>query len=172
MTAQVQEFTISRTFDAPRELVWKLWTVPEQMAKWWGPKGFTVGKYKMDFRNGGSYLYSLIAPDGKILWGRFEYLDIRPQEKIHLINYFSDENGGVARHPMNPNWPLKLLSTFSFAEKDGKTAVTVQWTPYEASDIEIRTFEEGRESMKMGWGGTLDQLGEYVASINPSRKSA
>jgi uncharacterized protein YndB with AHSA1/START domain len=58
------EFVISRVLDAPRDLVWKCFTDPEHMRRWWGPKGFTVVASKMDLRVGGTYHYGLQAPNG------------------------------------------------------------------------------------------------------------
>ncbi len=71
-------FVISRTFDAPRELVWKAFTEPERLKQWWGPKGFKVQFSQMDFRPGGVYHYCLRSPDGKEIWGKFSYRQIKP----------------------------------------------------------------------------------------------
>src|SRR5262245_37349672 len=116
MTETKDEFVISRVFDAPRELVWKAFTDPERMKQWWGPKGFKVLTSKMDFRLGGTYLYGMRAPDGSAMWGKFVYREIVVPERMVLITSFSDESGGVTRHPMAPTWPLQMLSTFTFEE--------------------------------------------------------
>jgi len=83
-----------------------------------------------------------------------------------FINFFSDEAGGITRHPMAPTWPLRMLSSFRLDESDGKTRFTVQWTPHEASKEERDTFnsEQSRTSMTNGWTGTLDQLETYLAA--------
>ena len=60
--------SITRIFDAPRELVWKAWTNPEMFRKWWGPKGFTCPVSRIDFRVGGKYLSCMRGPDGKDYW--------------------------------------------------------------------------------------------------------
>src|SRR5215213_8710895 len=167
MSTQAQteniDFVISRTFDAPRDLVWKAFTEPERMKHWWGPKGFTVIASKMDFRPGGTYHYGMRAPDGSQMWGKFVYREISPPERMVLINSFSDEAGGVTRHPMAPTWPLEMLSVFSFEEEGGKTRFTVRWTPLNAGEEERATFAVGHASMTQGWGGTLDKLAAYLA---------
>jgi len=56
------EIVIARLFDAPREAVWRVWTVPELVMMWWGPRDFTAPSCKIDFRVGGSYLYCMRAP--------------------------------------------------------------------------------------------------------------
>src|SRR3989442_15624771 len=98
--ASKQEFTMSRVFDAPRDLVWKAFTEPERMKEWWGPKGFTVIASKMDLRPGGTYHYGMRAPNGSAMWGKFVFREIPAPERVVLINLFSDEARGVTRHPM------------------------------------------------------------------------
>src|SRR5262245_42152996 len=159
-----EEFVISRVLDAPRELVWKCFTDPEHMKHWWGPKGFIVKVSKMALRVGGTYHYCLQGPDGALMWGKMVYREISPRDRIVLISSFSDEAGGVTRHPMAPTWPLEMFSIFTFEDQPGgKTRFTVRWSPHDASEEERETFEAGRDSMRQGWGGTLDQLEAYLA---------
>ena len=163
-TTKSADFVISRVFDAPRDLLWKCFTEPERMKQWWGPKGFTVLVSKMDLRPGGTYLYGMRTPDGKDMWGRMVYREIVPPEKIVFINSFSDEQGGLTRHPMAPTWPMEMLSIFTFEEQPGgKTRFTVRWSPYNATAEEQAAFDKGHDSMNMGWSGTLEQLGAYLA---------
>ena len=159
------EFVISREYAVPRELMFKVWTDPEHMQRWWGPKGFKVTYSRMDFRPGGSYHYCMRSPDGNDMWGKFVYREIMKPERIVFVNSFSDENGGLTRHPMSPGWPLEMLSTITFAGHFGKTTVTVHWAPLNATEEERRTFAEGFESMQKGWSGTMDQLAEYLTNL-------
>jgi uncharacterized protein YndB with AHSA1/START domain len=159
-----QDFVITRIFDAPRDLVWKAFTDPQHMKQWWGPKGFTVIASKMDLRPGGTYHYGMKAPDGSAMWGKFVYREVVPPERMVFINSFSDEAGGITRHPMAPTWPLEMLSTFTFEEAPGgKTKLTIRWSPHNATDEERKTFDAGHDSMRQGWGGTLEQLTAYLA---------
>lgn len=157
-----QEFVISRVFDAPRDLVWQAFTDPEHMKQWWGPKGVTVVHSKMDLRPGGTYHYGMRTPDGTTIWGKFVYREITPPSRIVFVNSFSDEAGGVTRHPMAPNWPLEMLSVFTFTEESGKTRFTVKWSPLNATEEERATFAAGHGSMNQGWSGTLEQLEAYL----------
>ncbi len=159
-----KDFIISRVFDAPRDLVWKCFTEPERMKQWWGPKGFTVVAAKMDLRPGGIYHYGMRTPDGHTMWGKFVYREIAAPERLVFVNTFSDETGGITRHPMSPTWPLEMLSTFTFEElPGGKTKFTIRWSALNAADEEQKTFDSSHDSMRQGWGGTLDQLGAYLA---------
>ena len=97
------------------------------------------------------------------MWGKFIYREIAAPKKLVFVVSFSDPNGGVTRHPVSPGWPLYLLSTVEFEEQGARrTKVTVTWLPHEATDAERKTFDEGRPSMQQGWGGTLDQLTDYL----------
>ncbi len=161
--SQTKDFVISRVFDAPRELLWTCFTDPERMKHWWGPKGFTVIHSKMDLRVGGTYHYGMKSPSGALIWGKFVFREITPPERMVFINSFSDEAGGVTRHPGHEKWPLTMLSTFSFEDlPGGKTKFTVSWAPYNATEEERKTFDEGRDSMRQGWTGTMDQLDIYL----------
>lgn len=155
-------FVITRVFDAPRDRVWKAWTEEERLKHWWGPQGFKVHTCKVDLRPGGVFLYGMTAPGGSQMWGKFVYREIVAPEKLVFIVSFSDPQGGVTRHPGSPGWPLEMLSTVTFEAQGGKTKVTVQWLPHNATEAERKTFDEGRDSMKQGWGGTLGQLADYL----------
>jgi uncharacterized protein YndB with AHSA1/START domain len=117
----------------------------------------------MDLRPGGIFHYGMKAPDGSDMWGRFTYREIDAPKRLVFLNAFSDPMGGVTRHPGHAGWPLELLSTVTFDELGGKTKVTVQWVPADsATQIERKTFDEGRGSMKQGWTGTMDQFAAYL----------
>jgi uncharacterized protein YndB with AHSA1/START domain len=159
------EFVISRVVDAPRDLVWKAFTEAERLKQWWGPKAFKVIASKIDLRVGGTYHYGLQAPDGAPVWGKFVFREVTPQDRLVFVQSFSDEAGGVTRHPMAPTWPLYMLATFTFEDQPGgKTRFTVHWTPHEATPEEQAVFDGAHASMQQGWGGTLEKLEQYVAT--------
>ena len=158
------DFVLSRVFDAPRDLVWKCFTDPKHMQHWWGPKGVAVVASRMDLRPGGTHHYGMKAPDGSPMWGKFTFREIVPNERLVFINSFSDEQGGLSRHPMAPTWPIEMLSVFTFEEQPGgKTRFTVRWSPYNATAEEQATFDKGHDSMNTGWSGTMEQLEAYLA---------
>jgi uncharacterized protein YndB with AHSA1/START domain len=161
--APVKEFVITRELDAPREAVWKAWTNAESMKQWWGPKGCTILQCKMDLRPGGVFHYCMRYLNNEAMWGKFVYREITAPERIAWVSSFSDENGGVTRHPFSETWPLELLSIMTLSENEGKTTLTLRWAPIAPSDIERETFNGGHDSMRQGWTGTLDQLTEFLA---------
>src|ERR1041385_7882039 len=152
MTPDIQPFVISRTFDAPRDLVWKAHTECEHLKHWWGPKGFKITDCKIDLRPGGIFLYGMQpVSGGDKIWGKFVYREIDAPKRFDCVVSFSDENAGITRHPMSPSWPLEIFSTSTFTEENGKTIVTVSWKPVNAAPAEIEAFETGRPSMKQGF---------------------
>lgn len=167
LEAKATEFVISRVFDAPRELVWECFTDVEHMKRWWGPKGAIVTQAKMDLRPGGTFHYRLEMPGGTEVWGKMVYREITPRDRIVFINSFSDEAGGTTRHPMAPTWPLEMHSVFTFEDvPGGKTRFTVRWSPHNATEEERKAFDDGHDSMRQGWGGTLDKLAGHLVKSN------
>ena len=160
-----KRFVISREFAAPRELVWRAWTDPEHLQRWFGPKGFTMPTCAMDFRPGGIFHYGIKSPDGHEMWSKWTFVEIVPPEKLVAIVSFSDAQRGVTRHPMSATWPLETLSITTFTEHGGKTLLTLQWTAHHATEIERQTFDGAHDGMTQGWGGTMDQLTAYLKTI-------
>ena len=158
-----REFVITREFDAPRDLVFRAWTEADRLARWFGPKGFTTLSTALDLRPGGVFLYGMRSPDGHPMWGRWIFREILPPERLTFVMSFSDEAGGVTRHPFAPDWPREILSTVTFAEHAGRTTLTMRGIPINATESEREAFEAGRESMRIGWGGTLDRFAGHLA---------
>jgi uncharacterized protein YndB with AHSA1/START domain len=154
-------FLISRTFQAPRQRVWDAWTRLDCLTRWFGPKGCTLSASAIDLRPGGSFLYSMRFPSGT-MWGKWIFREVVAPERLVLTQHFSDSQGGVTRHPMSATWPLHTLSQMTLTEAGSATTMALSWSPWEASDDELRTFDGAHESMQQGWGGTLEQLTAFV----------
>ena len=162
--AKTGDFVITRVFDAPREKVWRCFTEPERMKEWFGPKGSTVVASNMDLRVGGTYHGAMRGPDGKVMWAKFVYREIVPPQRLVWEHSFSDEAGGLPRHPLSPTWPLRLLTTVTLQDAPGgKTALTLTWSPLEASPQEHSTFEAAHDGRRGGWGGSFERLDAYLA---------
>ncbi len=148
-----RELVITRIFDAPRDLVWKEWTEPERVRRWWGPKGFTAPVVQIDLRVGGKYLYCMRSPEGQDYWGTGVYREIVPPERIVSTDSFSDERGNVvpaAYYGLNPDYPMEMLVTVTLEDQGGKTRFTLR---HEGSPS-----GEERDSMRDGWNQSLDKL--------------
>lgn len=157
-----QPFLIERVFDAPRSLVWKAWSEPERLAQWWGPKGCTIRVAKLEFWPGGIFHYAMGMPNGGEMWGRFIYRETAPPERLVWLNSFSDSSGDLARAPFNPSWPLEMLVTVTLTESSGRTALTLRAGAFNATEAERHVFAAGLASMQHGFGGTFDQLTDYL----------
>ena len=161
---QRQEFVITRSYEAPRDLIWRAFAEAEGLAQWWGPKGFTTTVFGFEFRPGGTFHYRMDGPNGSAMWGRFIYGEITAPERIVFINTFSDEAGNLSRAPFfDGTWPLEVLMTVTFSERGGTTTVVLRSHPINATDVEVATFESNLESMGQGFGSALDQLAVYLA---------
>jgi uncharacterized protein YndB with AHSA1/START domain len=160
-----QPFIISEKFPIAAGKMFALWTRPEHLSHWFGPAGVKIVRHTMDLRPGGIYHFCLQTPDGQLMWGKWVFREIDAPRRLVWIHSFSDERGGLTRHPLSDTWPLELVSTVKFEEADGATTVTLQWDTHNATDIEQQTFDQGHDSMRQGWGGSLAQLSAYVASL-------
>lgn len=152
------ELLITRVFDAPRELVFKAWTEPERMKRWWGPKGFTMPYCTIDLRPGGAIRFCMRSPEGYDIWSRGIYREIVPPERVVCTTSFSDEAGNLispVQVGMSPDFPQEMLMTVTFAEHDGKTIVTMRQAGF--------PLGADREGAQKGWGETLDRLTDYLA---------
>jgi uncharacterized protein YndB with AHSA1/START domain len=167
---QGEEFIISRVFDAPRELVFDAWTQEKHLKEWFGPEGCAIVDVKLDFRPGGFFHYGMAFMNGQTMYGKWIFKEILRPEKLLLISQFSDAKGALTRHPGNKDWPRKTLSTTAFEAQGDKTLLTLRWTPYQASDVERKTFLAAAGSMEQGWTGTFRQLDAYLAKTDKGRK--
>jgi uncharacterized protein YndB with AHSA1/START domain len=155
--------TITRVFDAPRELVWKAVTEGERLMHWWGPKGFTPLTCEVDLRTGGTFRFSLRAPDGSVMWGKWVYGEIVAPELLVSVVSTTDEDGNPMGHPMSRNFPVEMLYKMTLSEHGGKTTMTISGTPFNATEEERKAFEAGRDHMEQGFDGTLGKLVAYLA---------
>lgn len=150
------ELVLARVFSAPREEVWKAWTEPERIMKWWGPKDFTCPFAQIDLREGGKYLSSMKAPDGKEYWNTGVFQEIVPNEKLVMTDSFADEKGNVVKashYGMSDDFPTELQISVLFEDQDGKTKITLIH-----EDMPIGDLDDARR----GWTESFDKLEELL----------
>jgi len=153
-----QELIITRIFDAPRELVWKAWTDPERVKRWWGPKNFTAPVSKIDLRVGGTYLNCMRSPEGKDYWSTGVYREIVEPSLLVCTDSFADEKGKVvpaSHYGMEGDWPLELRISVTFEETGDKTTMTLRHEGIPAGQMS--------ELTETGWNESFDKLAEYLA---------
>jgi uncharacterized protein YndB with AHSA1/START domain len=103
------------------------------------------------------------SPDGHEMWGKFVFREVSPPDRLVFVNSFSNEQGGLTRHPMSATWPLEVLNVLTLTGDRGRTTLKLEGRPVNATDEERATFETGFDSMRNGFGGTFDQLAEHLA---------
>jgi uncharacterized protein YndB with AHSA1/START domain len=163
--ALASNLIITRTLNAPRSLVWKVFSQGEHLARWWGPKGLEWVSGALDFRPGGRFHYCMRGEDGYVLWGKFEYREIEEPSRIVWINSFSDPDGNTVRAPFMADFPLQILNALTFREDGDRTILRLQGAPFDATDAEWTVFKGMHGSMQQGFGGTFDQLDAYLHEI-------
>jgi uncharacterized protein YndB with AHSA1/START domain len=151
------ELVITRIFDAERELMWKVWTEPERLMRWWGPKDFTLPVCQVDFRVGGAYLFCLRSPEGQDFWSTGVYREIVEPERIVYTHSFADEKGNpvpASHYEMPGDWPAETLRTVIFEEHQGKTMLTLLHIGIPAGVMS--------ELAVPGWSESCDKLAESL----------
>ena len=144
-----REFVISRVINAPRELVFKVWTDPQHVAKWWGPKGFTNTVHEMDVKPGGVWRFVMQGPDGVGYKNKIVFIEIMPPAR--LVYSHGDDDG--------ESEPFHV--TVSFDEQGSKTALTMRALFPSVEEFEkVKTF-----GAVEGGNSSLDCLEEYLATL-------
>jgi uncharacterized protein YndB with AHSA1/START domain len=110
-----REIAATRILDAPRELVWKVWTDPEHIAKWWGPNGFSTTTYGMELKPGGVWRYVMHGPDGRDYQNKVTYLEVVEPERLVYTLGGGDDVEPVSHHV-----------TVTFADLGGKTRIDMR----------------------------------------------
>ncbi len=142
---------LTRLINAPRELVFNAWVDADQLAQWWGPKGFTNPVCAIDVKPGGKIDIDMLGPDGIIYPMDGEFLEIKKPERLVFIASPLDKNG---------NRLFEVLNTITFTDEGGKTRLSLT---AEASKLK----SEGQhhlDGMNQGWNESLDRLADLVTS--------
>ncbi len=148
-----REIVATRVFDAPRELVFNLWTDPEHIAQWWGPKGFTNTIYEMDVRPGGVWRFVMHGPDGVDYENKIVYIEVVKPERL----VYSHVSG------------TQFHVTVTFADQGDKTKLTVRML-FESAAQRDRVIKEF--GAIEGLNQTLERLEERLAMAARNRSAA
>jgi uncharacterized protein YndB with AHSA1/START domain len=144
--------TGTRTFDAPRALVFSAWTMPEHLAQWWGPDGFSITTRSFDFRAGGIWRFVMHGPDGRDYENRITFDEIAAPERIAYHHGGGDDVE-----------PVQFTTLVTFKEVGGKTKLTMRGTFPSAAERDRVIKEYGADK---GLVQTLGRLAAYVAGMN------
>jgi len=142
-----RQLVVTRVIDAPRRLVFKAWTEPEQVASWWGPQGFTTTFCDMDIRPGGKFRFCMRSPAGTDHWKRGVYREIVAPERI-VFSFAWEDGAGNPGH--------ELLTTVTLTEHGIKTKLTLHQALFETV--------EGRDDHRRGWTSCLERFANYITT--------
>lgn len=163
-TSKTRDMVVTRVFDAPVEQVWKAWSDPGHVKRWWGPTGFTAPVANMDFREGGTSLVCMRAPKeygGQDIYNTWTYREIAPMQRIEFIQNFADEHGkhvAPATLGLPAEIPFDVRHVIAFEGKgDNKTEMTVTEYGYPSDQI-VETSRAGMEQC-------LDKMAAIFARV-------
>jgi uncharacterized protein YndB with AHSA1/START domain len=157
-----RDLVITRLFDAPIEVVWKAWTDPEYVMRWWGPTGFTSPSCKIDFREGGTFIFHMRAPKefqgGSDFYTAGVYKKIVPLKLIEFSQGLADKDGNridPATMGMPADFPKEIPSALAFKRVGDKTELTVTERDW--------TVGQMRDMSEAGMNECLDKLALVLA---------
>ena len=143
--ATTAELVLTRTFNAPRTLVFQAWTDPKHLAQWWGPRGFTTEIREMDVKPGGAWRYIMHGPDGNKYPFDGVFVEIVEPERLVF-------DGSIHASPEQRVW-----TEVTFADRKGTTEITVR---------QLYSFEsDATRGASIGWNQQFDRLQEYLAKL-------
>ncbi|WP_150522829.1 SRPBCC family protein [Roseibium sediminis] len=160
---ELPTYVLERTFKAPRELVWKTWTDPELLARWYGPNVETV-IHELNVRPGGLWLNEM-KMGGNSGYQRTEYVEVDEPSKLVCLMASTNDKWEVTANPMMPDWPRVLLTTVTFEEVGNETVMKLTWVPHEATDAEITCFAGAISGADKGWAAGMAILEELLAEL-------
>lgn len=163
--AEKSPFSIERSFSAPIDLVFRMWTDSNHLKRWLAPTGSSLAYIKADIRPGGVSHYCMSTlQNATTMWGKAAYQIVEPPKRLVYLQYFSDENEGITRHPMSSLWPLEMQTTVRFEELSGRTGITLEWLPLHATPEEWAAFTASHVGIAQGWIEAFEKLDTYLAS--------
>jgi uncharacterized protein YndB with AHSA1/START domain len=161
--SEVAEYKFDRIFDAPPELVWRAWTDPDFLHRWYGPNIETI-IHEFDLKPGGSWL-------NEMKWGensdfsKMVFQDVDPRSLLVWHHSSTDSDWNIITSPMMADWPRVLLTTVVFEGMGDKTNVRLSQVPLDATDAEIVRFGETMSGMDKGWGSGYVLIDELLIEM-------
>lgn len=161
-----EQFVINRSFDAPIDVMFEMWTNPEHIAQWLPPTGFTMEFLQSKTEAEGKTFYYMTNSKGVEMYGRKQMLEMQAPDRLVYTQQFCDKDENISRHPLAPTWPETMLTTVQLTEEGpDRTRVTVTWETYgDVTKEELEVFIQSRAGMTMGWTGSFDKLDAYLAA--------
>jgi len=160
---ELPEYVLDRVFDAPRELVWRAWTDPELLHRWYGPGVETI-IHKSDLEPDGVWLNEM-KMGGDSNFQKVIFQEVTKPEQLVWHHFSADSDWNIAANPMMPDWPRILLTTVTFDDLGDKTNVRLSQIPLDATDAEIACFAKMMERMSGGWGKVYAIIDEILAEL-------
>ncbi|QNE35898.1 SRPBCC family protein [Leifsonia shinshuensis] len=151
MTNETTDIVVRRILNAPVETVWRLWTDPELVTEWWGPQDYTSPSAQVDLREGGSYVFSMLAPDdqgGAESFTGGVYTAIVPHERLEFTQSITDEDGVPLPGDQLPEgFTQNIRTVVEFADVNGLTELTITESGWSRSLMSVFAYAGMHQSL-------------------------
>jgi uncharacterized protein YndB with AHSA1/START domain len=158
-TISKDAIVVERTFNAPVERIWQMWTQPQHLKNWYGPQGFSVTITEMDVRVGGRHLFCMTSADGSTkMWLVGEYTEIVPNKRLVYTDSMSDEQGNIlppSAFGQSDDFPTVTVVTVALENMNGRTKMVVTHAGVPAND----------EGASAGWEQAFTKMADYIETV-------
>jgi len=147
------DLVMTRTFDAPRELVFRAWTDPKQVQQWWGPHGFTNPRCEVDARRGGALRIDMRGPNGVVYPMKAVFEEVTEPERLVFVSSALDDKG---------NSMFDVRNIVTLVDRRGKTELTLEAQVIRATEVAPQYLR----GMEVGWSQSLERLEAHLRSAH------
>lgn len=157
------KFVMTRHFDAPPELVWRTWTEPEPVERWYGP-GVETKIHAFEPKAGGRWLNEMIT-ETQSMYQRMDFTEVDPPSRLVMLMSNADQDWNIIPSPMMPDWPRTLITTVTLETEGDGTLLTLIWEPHKPTETETKAFAAALDGLEKGWGAGMDIIAEILAEL-------
>ncbi|MES2593450.1 MAG: SRPBCC domain-containing protein [Bacteroidota bacterium] len=148
-----KQIIVEKEFAAPLSKVWSAWTESQLLDQWWAPKPWKAKTKKMDFKEGGSWLYAMVGPEGQEHWAKAEFKSVQPSKRFSAQDAFCDKDGNIDTTMPVGFWKVE------FQKVSHSTVVSIEIKYDELADLE-KIMETG---FKEGFTAALENLDKLIS---------
>ena len=163
---EMTEFVLDRVYGAPPQAVWRTWTEPTLLARWYKPDPTCqTSVVRHELRPGGVMLYQMRFGERPPHCERWEFTIIEPTRRLQWKQMLADTDGNVIGNSRMPDWPRVMLTTIDLMQQGAGTLQRLTWQPHEATEAEIMCFRNASAHLDKGWVGGLGNQGDLLKEL-------
>ncbi|MEM7136289.1 MAG: SRPBCC domain-containing protein [Myxococcota bacterium] len=160
---EAMEFVLERVFAAPPTTVWRTWTEPSLLARWYKPNAeCQTAVLEHDLRSGGVMRYEMRFGETQFHYEHWEFDLIEPPTRLRWKQSLTDADGNIVGNPRMPDWPRVMLTTIELEPHPQGTLQRLRWLPHEATNAEIECFRNASAYLDQGWVAGFNSLAAFL----------